>query len=121
MEDIKKRLLDYATNDFLSPQGSYYEQRAPGYPGIGGFVNLHDDILQLIADHDRLEKQRGWQPIETMPYNEYVLVSHGGGYFVNMGIRKRINGEERGVFHSTGEVFNTPTHWFPLPTPPTEE
>ena len=70
---------------------------------------VRDDIERAIL----AERQRDqWQPIETIPLGEYVLIYRGA-----MGVE---------VFHAEDEFwreafeFDTdePTHWHPLPAAP---
>ena len=64
-----------------------------------------------------------WQPIETIPSNEQVLItwSKGHGYNGDM----EIGGKYEGDYHvDAGDVGyfpdEEPTHWMPLPAPPTD-
>lgn len=53
-----------------------------------------------------------WQPIETAPVNQTVIV-YGNGRIRFM--RKDDLGQWRNMMHAPRQ---TPTHWMPLPEPP---
>lgn len=75
-------------------------------------IKAHQALMAL-RQH---QQDGGWLPIETMPYNKFMLVSHGE-HFVDLGVRNR----SKGILHVNGEPFNTPTHWRPLPPAPKKE
>ena len=68
-----------------------------------------------------------WQPIETMPNDEAVLIA--GGDVLYPIVASKITTDEGSVSFDLDaqggivcpEVAYWPTHWMPLPEPPTKE
>ena len=66
-----------------------------------------------------------WQPIETAPVNEFVLVFFTRDH--TMEVARRLispDGEDLGWWANDGLDFygaDTPSHWMPLPAPPHRE
>lgn len=64
------------------------------------------------------QKDREWQPIETAPKNQRVLIGGGGC--------PRVHENELRCFRTAGcgwaglGTEEQPTHWMPLPKPPQE-
>jgi len=78
--------------------------------------------------HIRPPEPSGWQPIETAPKdgtNVLLLDVHGnyriGGYQLNYQNRKWGTGWEGCDWDFKIDFDPQPTHWMPLPPPPTEE
>lgn len=69
----------------------------------------HLGLILACLEHTLAALDELPKPIETMPYNKYVLVLHGGD-FIDLGVRKRA-GE---ILHTNGEEFNTPHGWMHL-------
>lgn len=105
-----------------------------------GFVGLHTgqqaghaalDALALSEARKALKGQ-GWQPIETAPKDgtrvfvygwQYGVSLLGVGYWFQSRTIKELGGW---ICHTLPEqvvsgTFTDPTHWMPLPAPPTEE
>lgn len=77
------------------------------YKGAG----FPDEALETIRQVLEEKLNGGWQPIETAPIKQHVLVytknqSHACNAFVN---------------NFKGYEMVEATHWMPLPTPPEEE
>lgn len=67
--------------------------------------------LQTLLDGDQ------WQPIETAPKNERILILSSAYGVPKVYVARLINGR----FKGEGRIFNkysSPTHWRPLPKPP---
>lgn len=63
-----------------------------------------------------------WQPIETAPEDEFVLVWCPDFYCYEYGIA--VLGGEEGhwlTYEGDYELESAPTHWMPLPKPPEED
>lgn len=59
-----------------------------------------------------------WQPIETAPTGEKILVAYDhGSYERRVAFKSLINGR----WYSHDQPIIPPTHWMPLPDPPKEE
>lgn len=67
----------------------------------------------------------GWQPIETAPENEGVLITDGREVRYAFDTRRHIDYDRtvsRWLYHDYPDSYNTyvfdnPTHWMPLPKP----
>lgn len=71
-----------------------------------------------------------WQPIETAPYNEAVLTQHLDDLYPVVSYRlsdrfgdnwmRETEGPEDSFYGGDrhGFLYRTPTHWMPLPDPP---
>ena len=64
-----------------------------------------------------------WQPIETAPKDGTFILTFCGGGEAWCPTISRWNGDGWGDEHSTFHIqgLNYPTHWMPLPPPPTQE
>jgi hypothetical protein len=58
-----------------------------------------------------------WQPIETAPKNESILLSVGGKILVGH-YKLMWQAWQAEYSHDDHGSIPTPTHWQPLPTPP---
>jgi hypothetical protein len=72
---------------------------------------------------DAAEQARAWQPIETAPKGQFVLVSFGQFSGAQMAVLKERgdSGEwidEDEEMDPQGEYYTPPTHWQRLPAPP---
>ena len=79
--------------------------------GAGGTADTADGEGWMSETTKEAEME--WQPIETAPKDGMVLVWDG---------YPRIAWQERGVWRDSDEFFAqalNPTHWMPLPDPPT--
>lgn len=57
----------------------------------------------------------GWMPIETAPEGEFLLIASCEGLYVAWR-------DSQGYWqYSDDEFVDAPTHWQPLPAPPTGE
>ncbi len=71
------------------------------------------------------ESRAEWQPIETAPKDEYVLISGfrnedpEQGRWVDAAIL-RVGKRYWHASNGPEEGFNDPTHWMPLPEPPSQ-
>lgn len=95
----------------------------------GDYV-LHSDYAALLARCEELNElandpyrlSKGWRPIETAPKDEEILLAfrtwkeeplgRGLGYFDAITEHWRLQDGSR------LEGYLTPTHWMPLPKPP---
>jgi hypothetical protein len=95
--DAAERAATEAPRLFVGTEG-YYKVQA-----------LAALVLQLVAD----ARARAWQPISTAPFGEYVLAA-----VPDYGVMKVVK-LDGGWLTMTGTRIN-PTHWMPLPEPPSE-
>ena len=58
-----------------------------------------------------------WQPIETAPKDEWVLVYYGEGSMVDT-VSIACCRSSYDWADWDGDLYGTPTHWMPLPPPP---
>jgi hypothetical protein len=80
------------------------------------------DVLAIIARLRKAEAERGWQPIETAPHGEIVLL----GWWQDNGLGAHDWQTELGAASfgwRRGSISNISrhsrsTHWMPLPAPP---
>lgn len=70
------------------------------------------------------ERVTGWRPIETAPATGFVICGHRGKKWIRFGIRHH----GRWYYSGTNErsqygqvIGDEPTHWQPLPPPPSED
>lgn len=86
---------------------------------------------ELDAALARLTSERGWQPIDTAPENQSILIfipnwdHYGPGIYrailVNMGTGRRWHTTGWAVGRDLEAGYPQPTHWAPLPAPPQED
>ena len=63
-----------------------------------------------------------WQPIETAPYCERVLILFDNGHIEDATIHEGSDGRGWSYCLFDGEtMIDKPTHWMPLPDPPETE
>jgi hypothetical protein len=86
-------------------------------PGDKYGCNDHCPSCALIADHEKEQAGEGWQPIETAPKDVWVLVWTPP----RTTVAYRQRHQDRWLVNGGGGLFVAPTHWMPLPSPPTEE
>lgn len=95
----------------------------PRNPDSLPMMVLHE-VKQALQSLPAIEQaMQGWQPIETAPKDKtMVALLHVGanGYRrYGVGWHMPLTGWQ-GWPHEPGEDYAAPTHWMPLPTPPTE-
>ena len=71
----------------------------------------------FYSDYDKLLKQTEWQPIETAPTNGLWILAYDPIYDVIFPINLKSNGHDTFCFE---DLKYSPTHWMPLPEPPTK-
>lgn len=84
----------------------------------GDFENhwLIMDIDKAAKTIDRLIAEHGWQPIETAPNDgSRILTGKYRSVYWKTNIAKFVNGK----FITENNPYWKPTHWMPLPQPPT--
>lgn len=65
---------------------------------------------------------QGWMPIETAPEGEWVVTAKAGERGANLCCRTGDEWHDQaGRSTVTHHSFAAPTHWMPLPPPPTKE
>lgn len=85
-------------------------------------ADIHESQLAELRDEiARLKAEREWLPIETAPKDGTLVL----GYFPGACVLK-VYCKSSGIWHQWHEdyevsVYPPPTHWQPLPPPPTEE
>jgi hypothetical protein len=98
-------------------------------------VALERAIMRLTAHGDNhteylrpvllflIESQ--WQPIETAPQGQRVLVYLGGRVTIaqDININKENDEDQQWVlsWHGPISINEMPTHWMPLPSPPKDK
>lgn len=106
----------------------------------GSVGNAYSEILHALAveipvmladDRERLLARTTWLPIETAPKDAVILTfNRGGGYsevvfwrenLLSGTSRKRAGWTDGTIDHYNDYAESTPTHWMPLPAPPTED
>lgn len=79
-----------------------------------------DEFWMLLDEIERLQAERQWRPIETAPKDRPIL-GYADGVQTTVAWFGADDGWwslcEAGAFAENGEW--TPTHWMPLPDPPT--
>lgn len=81
-------------------------------------LDERDRWLYRHSARDILAITNQWQPIETAPEGEFVLVTYTQGETYEILEAKSIEGEW--VFDEDGYYpIEKPTHWMHRPTPPT--
>jgi hypothetical protein len=96
-----------------TPLADTYYECADGGPAIAAWV------VNAVLEASQAAAQQGWQPIETAPRNSKdVLVFTETGL-----VRLAFFDTARGGIWSSwpGRNEYKPTHWQPLPSPPTKE
>lgn len=88
--------------------------------GVASGQNTVADAATLRALIERV----GWQPIETAPrdgvkFDAWVPDAFGGHRMVNLSFNRKGQLRQHGLI-TPAELPRWPTHWMPLPTPPTE-
>ena len=61
-----------------------------------------------------------WQPIETAPADEWVLVYYAGGEMDTVSMGKFDKSFSGHWWDLDGNKYGTPWRWMPLPPPPGE-
>lgn len=82
-----------------------------------------DRIRALEAENARLRAEREWQPIETAP-RDGTLLFLWNGKKMQRGFWDKVDCAWVLAFKTTTRrkpVHPAPTHWMPLPNPPTEK
>lgn len=91
------------------------------YMANGSTLNDGEAVRNVIGAFIAAQQDGAWQPIETAPLDQYVLVAHEG-----VVSEARYNLEDRNWwmactgpydFDASSPIY--PTHWCPLPAPPT--
>lgn len=87
-------------------------KKAVGRAGSSAGMRLR--LFELQEENDQL-KNDAWQPIETAPRNNKLIMVYGsGGCYVN-----RVD-ELGNVRNRLGRIMDSATHWRPLPAPPSK-
>ena len=89
------------------------QARQDGYSEVAIF----DAMLAATPPPPR-DAGREWQPIETAPKDEYVLVSCGPGGMIEACQPTEFVGKQYTWIDSYGNPVVGPEHWMPLPVPP---
>jgi hypothetical protein len=88
-------------------------------------------IDQLQAEVEALRKDAAWQPIETAPKDETPVLIFGGIQHPEVGSSRTITRATLANWSTSSECWDVldcdyysvsienPTHWMPLPKPPT--
>ncbi len=105
-------------------RSKYVQYGADGLP-----VNPSQDREKCASDLESLlssaeQEQEGWQPIETAPINEYVLLWGGAWWHPFVGRYFGQPGNLAWIDMPTSvatEEKAYPTLWHPLPAAPTQE
>jgi len=115
------------TSDCPMPAGYFYFAHETPWPYEHGIKN---ELVLPIEEAEKLKAAlekpsvvtQDWQPIETAPYNTDVLA------FDAKTKTMHVSWEGQGGWHDPDDHFYSevgdcfkPTHWQPIPTPPTEE
>ena len=84
-----------------------------------------EDFNQLLASEDYSAPEGNtWQPIETAPKDETQILTAGSeieiAYWQEFTDTGKAKGWRDGWFNLSGYYIH-PTHWMPLPEPPTKE
>ena len=80
------------------------------------------ELLRALDEAQQRAERAEWQPIETVPEDEYVLVAYDEPFFgtmtkeVTIGVWESAEGKMMQSL-PTRELLRA-THWQPLPTPP---
>lgn len=82
------------------------------------FENIRAAVASLIAERDALVKANEWQPIESAPKDEMILLFGAKRSPMVCGM---FHSRDGWVIETPGEWVSmyAPTHWKPLPPPPT--
>jgi len=64
-----------------------------------------------------------WEPIETAPKDgtQIIVCSEKGNVWCNVKWEKRQRAGDRWEHFTIGALLFNPTHWMPIPKPPTNE
>lgn len=93
-----------------------------------GIIELADNLCGLATDifldiskKFELKEREKWQPIETAPKDGEAIILTNGGAVVYGYFEEDCN---KWLYHDYPDNYNLypfiPTHWMPLPEPPTE-
>ena len=92
------------------------------YPHMdkGYMLDAREALRKALADADGM----GWQPIETAPKNQSVLLYCSAAYVPIYCGMKRYGDPSEPQFNElawrcdSSGTFASPTHWMPIPKPP---
>ena len=95
-------------------------------PDDNGYAVRFEDYCKLEAELAALKAENEWQPIETAPKDEFVLLAGPSGYttietvFTTGRMCSDYHAGRR-IDHANDDLTDwgfIPTHWMPLPKPP---
>jgi hypothetical protein len=113
MTDIVARLREWTAAD-MDTHASLrrHGKQVAVVPWSRHGTDLAETVLEAAAEIERLRAAQAWQPIETAPKNQRVLVWDG---------QDVIGATFGGVrwWSADDETRISPTHWRPLPEAPT--
>jgi hypothetical protein len=83
------------------------------------------EALRQPASPEQIAEGEGWQPIETAPkdgtkFDAWVPDAFGGRRMTELSFNWRGQLRQHGLL-SAADLPRWPTHWRPLPSPPTNE
>lgn len=113
IEKVTRALLAQmeAQDDDMIPSSI---QRGNGLVWLEGWFDLRAAIAAL-------DKARGWQPIETAPHEELLVLGWYEGSIWKQEIALASAGQRWDNGYSNRWFHGRATHWMPLPQPPAGE
>ena len=87
---------------------------------------MQDELVARIAANAKRDIPTGWQPIETAPKDDEILLygrynSDSQGYMPRPMVGRWGTFHKRWEIHAGSRFGIRPTHWMPLPAPPQGE